>query len=118
MHRLAGNATVAYSADMFTVIESTLFQKLWPLYWSEDERGEFAAYISDSPEAGDVIRNSGGLRKVRWKRAGTGKSGGVRVVYFTRTQEGEVMLVTMFAKGDMENILVAKLKEILRALEI
>ena len=33
-------------------------------------------------------------------------------------QRSSVMLVTMFAKGDMENIPVAKLKEIRRALEI
>ena len=102
---------------MLTVIESPLFQKLWPLYWSEEERGEFAAHVAANPEEGDLIRESGGLRKVRWKRLGTGKSGGVRIIYFIWSQQGEVMLVTMFAKGDMENIPVAKLKEIRRALE-
>ena len=40
------------------------------------------------------------------------------IIYFVQLQQGEVMLVTMFAKGDMENIPVAKLKEIRRALEI
>jgi hypothetical protein len=39
-------------------------------------------------------------------------------VLLIRTEEGEVMLVTLFAKGDMGNIPVAKLKEIRRALEI
>ena len=102
---------------MFTVIESSLFQKLWPLYWSEDERGEFVTYISNDPAAGVVIRESGGLRKVRWARPGIGKSGGVRIIYFTRTDEGEVMLLTMFAKGNTGNIPTAKLKEIRRALE-
>ncbi len=98
---------------MPTVIESPLFQKLWPLYWSEEERGGFAAHIAANPEEGDLIRESGGLRKIRWKRPGTGKSGGVRIIYFVRS-----LLVTMFANGDMENIPVAKLKEIRRALEI
>ena len=102
---------------MFTVIESPLFQKLWPLYWSEDERGEFAAYIALDATVGAVIRESGGLRKVRWARPGSGKSGGVRIIYFTRTEEGEVMLLTMFAKGNTGNIPTAKLKEIRRALE-
>ena len=102
---------------MLTVIESPLFQKLWPLYWSEEERAEFAVHVASNPEAGDLIRESGGLRKIRWKRPGTGKSGGVRIIYFIRLQQGEVMLVTLFAKGDMENIPVAKLKEIRRALE-
>ena len=102
---------------MFTVIESPLFQKLWPLYWSEEERGEFAAFIASDPKAGAVIRESGGLRKIRWARPGTGKSGGVRIIYFTRTDEGEIMLLTMFAKGTTGNIPTAKLKEIRRGLE-
>jgi hypothetical protein len=102
---------------VLTVIESPLFQKLWPLYWSEEERGEFASYVALEPTAGAVIRESGGLRKVRWARSGSGKSGGVRIIYFTRTNEGEVVLLTMYAKGNTGNIPTAKLKEIRRALE-
>ena len=102
---------------MLTVIESPLFQKLWPLYWSEDERGDFAAYIALAPTAGTVIRESAGLRKVRWARPGSGKTGGVRIIYFTRTEEGEVVLLTMYAKSNTGNIPTAKLKEIRRALE-
>lgn len=102
---------------MLTVIESPLFQKLWPLYWSEEERGEFVAYIATNASAGEVIRESGGLRKVRWARSGSGKSGGMRIIYFTRTDEGEVLLLTMYAKAKTGNIATAKLKEIRRALE-
>ena len=102
---------------MFTVIETFLFQKQWPLYWSEDDRGEFAAHIAEFPNAGTVVRNSGGIRKVRWRRAGTGKSGGVRVIYFTRTAEEEVVLLIMYAKAKTDNITGAKLKEVRRALE-
>ncbi len=102
---------------MFTVVETLLFQKQWPLYWSEDERGEFAAYLAAFPDAGDVVPESGGIRKVRWRRAGTGKSGGVRVIYFTRTAEEEIVLLTLYAKAKTDNITGAKLKEIRRALE-
>ena len=102
---------------MFTVVETPLFQKQWPLYWSEEERGEFAAYIAQSPGAGDVVPNSGGIRKVRWRRAGTGKSGGVRVIYFTRTAEEEVVLLLMYAKAKTDNITGPKLKEIRRVIE-
>lgn len=102
---------------MFTVVETLLFQKQWPLYWSEDERGEFAAYLAAFPDAGDVVPESGGIRKVRWRRAGTGKSGGVRVIYFTRTAEEEIVLLTLYAKAKTDNITGTKLKEIRRALE-
>ena len=52
---------------------------------------------------------SGGIRKVRWGRAGTGKSGGVRVIYFTRSAEDR--------SAKTNNLTAAKLKEIRRALE-
>ena len=102
---------------MLTVVETLLFQKQWPMYWTEEERGDFAAYIAESPDAGDVVPESGGIRKVRWRRAGTGKSGGVRVIYFTRAAEQEVVLLLLYAKVKTDNITGAKLKEIRHALE-
>lgn len=88
------------------------------MYWTEEERGDFAAYIAESPDAGDVVPESGGIRKVRWRRAGIGKSGGVRVIYFMRTLEEEVVLLTLYAKARTDNITGVKLKEIRRVLEI
>ena len=102
---------------MLTVIETPLFQRQWPLYWTEEERGAFAAYLAEHPDAGDVVSGSGGLRKVRWKRAGSGKSGGVRIIYFTRLTEGEIVLLTLYAKAKLDNLKGPQLKEIRRALE-
>jgi mRNA-degrading endonuclease RelE of RelBE toxin-antitoxin system len=102
---------------MLTVVESPTFQKLWPRYWDEDERAEFASFIALNPEAGSVVRGSGGVRKVRWVREGTGKSGGVRVIYLARNEAGEVYLLTLYAKSESENISLSTLKEIRRALE-
>ncbi len=103
---------------MLTVVESPVFQKLWPLYWDEDERAEFAAHVAANPEEGAVIRGSGGVRKIRWSRSGSGKSGGVRVIYLVRTEQGEVYLLTMFAKSEKESIPLSMLKEIRRALQV
>jgi hypothetical protein len=102
---------------MLTVVETLLFQRQWPLYWTEEERGDFATFIAEHPTAGDVVPESGGIRKVRWRRAGSGKSGGVRVIYFTRTAAGEVVLLTLYAKSKTDNLTGPKLKEIRRALE-
>ena len=102
---------------MLTVVETSLFQRQWSHYWTEVERDAFAAYIAKHPTAGDVLPESGGIRKVRWSRAGSGKSGGVRVIYFTRTAEGEIVLLTLYAKSKKDNLTGPKLKEIRRALE-
>jgi hypothetical protein len=42
-------APKAYSASMLTVVETLLFQKQWPAYWTEEERGEFASFLSANP---------------------------------------------------------------------
>ncbi len=102
---------------MLTVVETPLFQRHWPNYWTEEERGEFCAYISTSPEAGDVVPNSGGVRKVRWSRAGAGKSGGVRVIYFSRTAAGELVLLIMYAKSKLSTLKASTLKELRNAVE-
>lgn len=60
---------------------------------------------------------SGGLRKLRWGRSGSGKSSGVRVIYFTRNAEGEIVLLTLYAKSKTDNLTGSKLKEIRRVLE-
>jgi hypothetical protein len=69
-----------------------LFQKQWPIYWTEEERGAFSAFISARPTAGVVIPESGGLRKVRWALEGKGKSGGMRVIYFVRNHGSRIGL--------------------------
>lgn len=102
---------------MHTIIETPLFSKLWPRYWLEEERGAFAAFLSENPEAGDVIPGAGGLRKVRWSRAGSGKSSGVRVIYFTRNAAGEIVLLLLYAKSERNSMTAKQLLEIKHALD-
>jgi hypothetical protein len=54
-------APLAYNTRMLTIIESPLFTKRWPDYWSEEERAEFASFFAANPEAGDVIPGSGAV---------------------------------------------------------
>jgi len=73
-------------------------------YWSEDERGNFSAWIAENPNTGDVVPGSGGIRKIRWARKGQGKRGGVRVIYYTAPTKGVLWLLTIYAKSNKENI--------------
>ncbi len=97
---------------MLTVVESPLFSKLWPDYWTEDELGEFCAFIATRPNVGDVVPGSGGCRKVRWSRSGTGKRGGVRVIYTARLKSGELVLLVIYAKSAKDNIPAHVLRQI------
>jgi len=99
---------------VLTVIETPTFSRLAADYWTEDERGAFAAFIASHPEAGNVVPGSGGLRKVRWSRQGTGKRGGVRIIYYNRLANGEIWLLLIYAKSARENIPA----RILRAIKV
>ena len=97
---------------MLTIVETSTFQRLWPDYWTEDERAAFASWLALSPEAGDVVPGSGGVRKVRWTRQGSGKRGGVRVVYFNRLKNGEIWLLLIYSKSIRDNVPADVLKQL------
>jgi hypothetical protein len=61
-------------------------------------------FIAGDPEAGDLIPETGGVRKVRWSRSGTGKRGGVRVIYFYHNDERPLYLLMVYAKARRENL--------------
>ena len=96
---------------MLTVVETPLFLHYAAQVWSREEREAFVDWISVNYEAGDVIPGAGGLRKVRWGRAGMGKRGGARVIYFTRLSNGEVALVVVYAKAKLDNMPAHILKQ-------
>ncbi|WP_025140020.1 transcriptional regulator [Achromobacter sp. DH1f] len=105
---------------MLTVIETDEFSTWAAKVWSDTEREAFVDWIAVNPEAGDVVPGSGGCRKVRWSRAGMGKRGGVRVIYYLRLASGEVVLLVVYAKANADSIsasVLAKLKECFDAQE-
>lgn len=102
---------------MYTVIESPLFSKLWPEYWSEEERGKFAAFLAGHPEAGDAIPGAGGVRKIRWTRQGVGKRGGIRVLYVNHLDAGTILLLTLYAKARQENAPAHMIRRLREALD-
>lgn len=105
-------AALTQNRSHLTVIETPIFSCLWPDYWSEDERGEFVSWLAQNPVAGDVIRGSGGCRKVRWAYRGSGKRGGVRVIYYNRLGHGVIYLLLIYAKNVRDSIDARTLNEI------
>lgn len=102
---------------MYSVIETPTFKADADRLWTEDERLEFIAWLAADPGAGDVIPGSGGCRKVRWSRHGTGKRGGVRVIYYNRLDNGEIWLLMIYPKSARDNIPGHLLKAIREEIE-
>ena len=89
---------------MLTIIETPVFQRLARGIWSEEDLDAFKVWLAGDPLAGDVIAGSGGLRKVRWSRAGIGKRGGARVIYYNQLADGTVALLMVYAKAKFDNL--------------
>lgn len=98
-------------------IEATAFTKYGYNYLSENEYQGLQNYLLQYPEAGKVVPGSGGVRKVRWRMAGKGKSGGVRVIYYFKKQDDEIWLLTIYSKSEVENIPAHVLREIAKEIE-
>lgn len=101
---------------MFTFIEAASFERLRSAYLDDDEFADLQAFMMENPEAGDVVPGTGGVRKLRWKQRGSGKRGGLRVIYFVRYEPNEVWLLTLYAKSRQENVpahILRQLKEVL-----
>jgi hypothetical protein len=99
---------------MYTFIESTIFERELPNYLDDSEYAELQGYLIVHPEAGAVIPGSGGVRKLRWSLPGSGKRGGVRVIYYVRYRPNEFWMLTIYAKARHDAIpahIVKALKE-------
>jgi hypothetical protein len=86
-----------------TVAETPVFQRYAAELWSGTEREQFINFIAANPEAGDLIRGSGGCRKVRWATAGQGKSGGARVIYFI-AEDTTIWLLIVYKKAKFDTL--------------
>jgi mRNA-degrading endonuclease RelE of RelBE toxin-antitoxin system len=85
-------------------IETTVFTKLIGSYLTDDEYLGLQGFLLRNPEAGKIVRGSGGVRKLRWAMPGKGKSGGIRVIYYWKRQADEIWLLTVYGKSEQETI--------------
>jgi len=102
---------------MLTVAETEMFTKQAPRYWSNAEHATFVSFIANNPEAGEVVPQSGGVRKVRWSIGSRGKRGGVRVIYFNMLEDEKIWLLLIYGKNVKENIPAHVLKRVKEELE-
>ncbi|MCZ7563751.1 MAG: hypothetical protein M5U08_08030 [Burkholderiales bacterium] len=97
---------------MLSFIETKLFTKLVTELLSDNEYSRLQEVLIKDPETGDLIPGSGGVRKVRWGVKGRGKRGGVRVIYYARTRQGQIWMLTLYAKNVAESIPTHVLRQI------
>lgn len=87
-----------------TVAETHIFRRQAEKIWSDAELAVLVDHLATNPEDGDVIPGTGGIRKLRWGKAGTGKRGGVRVIYFYHNTDMPLYLLLAYAKAQATDL--------------
>lgn len=91
-------------------VETPIFTRLVTEALSDEDYGVFQQALASKPDAGQLIRGGGGIRKVRWALPGRGKSGGIRVIYYWRVTADQIFLLYLFAKGERSDLTPAQVK--------
>jgi hypothetical protein len=84
---------------------------------SEDQLGELQEYIAKTPDRGDLIPGTGGVRKLRYAYDALGKRGGLRVIYYVREYERHIWLIAVYGKNATENMKSSTLEAVRRAID-
>ena len=91
-------------------IETPIFTKLVSELLPDDDYRKIQLALILRPEAGKIIPSSSGLRKIRWKIHGSGKRGGLRLIYFWDVQEDTIYMLLIYKKSKQEDLTQNQLK--------
>ncbi len=84
---------------------------------TDEEYGDLQRELRANPEKGDLIRGTGGARKVRAKAGSKGKRGGIRIIYYFQREE-TIWMLTAYAKKDKVDLLEKEKKLLAQIVEM
>ncbi len=82
------------------VVETKVFTRRLQSLLNDEEYSLLQAMLIKNPNAGDLIQGSGGIRKIRWGVSGSGKRGGLRVVYYWAVSQSIILMLSLYAKNE------------------
>ena len=93
-------------------LETSIFtRQITDILW-DYEYADLQVYLTKRPEAGVLIPNGGGLRKVRWKARGKGKRAGIRVIYYWYFSKSQIFMLLTYKKSESTGLSKRQLKEL------
>lgn len=84
-------------------VETPIFTKIITRLDDEEYRALQIALVL-RPEQGPIIRGAGGLRKIRWAKPGSGKRGGLRVIYYWAPSEQAFYMLYAYSKNEQKDL--------------
>jgi mRNA-degrading endonuclease RelE of RelBE toxin-antitoxin system len=97
---------------MFTIVETPTFVRRAEKLLSEDERRDLIDYLAANPLAGDVMPETGGVRKVRYSGRGKGKRGGYRVIYYVFDEGAPLYALLIYGKDEQDDLTAEQRKAV------
>jgi hypothetical protein len=85
---------------LFHFVWLPTFERAAKKLLSEEDRRAIESQLCENLESGQIMKRTGGFRKLRHARPGEGKRGGLRIVYLADERAGFVFMALVYAKGD------------------
>ena len=85
-------------------VETPMFTTALQRHLEDEQYRHLQIALMLRPEQGAVMRGSGGLRKVRWAKAGAGKRGGFRIIYYWAPAEGAFYMLYIYSKAEQQDL--------------
>lgn len=94
-------------------IEVPSFYKKWREFGlSDKELRALQILLLDDPEAGQIMQDTGGVRKLRFASQNKGKSASFRICYVDFEEYGKTYLLAVFRKKDQSNLSMSEKQQI------
>jgi hypothetical protein len=85
-------------------IETPTFSRMITSLIADDEYRQLQQILAVRPDAGDLMAQGGGIRKLRWKKQGVGKSGGIRIIYYWIVDDDQLLMLVAYPKSVKDNL--------------
>ena len=102
--------TYSVRRSSLEIIETPVFTKRMAKLFTDEEYSELQWALIINPEAGAIIPGGGGIRKLRWALPGSGKRGGLRIIYYLYTQDEKIYLLLPYKKSEQEDLTAEQIK--------
>jgi hypothetical protein len=99
------------------IIETSIFTRRIKSLMSDELYRKVQSELATRPDAGDLIEQSGGLRKYRARLTGKGKRGGARIIYYWHKKRNQIFMLMVFAKNEQDNLTKAQLDKLRKIIE-
>ena len=102
---------MAYNPEV-VFVETHVFCRRVQEYMDDDDYSAMQAFLVLRPDAGKIIKGSGGIRKLRWAGSGRGKRGGLRIIYYWWVGKDRISLLLVYPKKVQDDLTADQLKQL------